>query len=207
MKFTIELKILIGIVLAAVVMWFVFSTGDNLDKTVTNLLIEGPEANLDHIDPIFTNAVLGAGTYGILSKNVDKGEVPQLFWFNTVDQKVKSAKIVGKTVLNGTEIQNLFSNYSFIGEKTFDFLKTNGYTSSANATALNTQFVNYNVASIQNLLTAREKIPQFEAFRFKVDLTFENGTTKEVEVYAMRAISSATSEPYKHMRWVVSWIS
>ncbi len=205
MKFSIELKILISVILVGVVMWLIFSLGDTPDKVINNVFLSNGKANIEDVDPIYTNAMINANTYGLVNKRIPVSEIPQLFFSTYIDQKVQSLKIIKQESLDATEIAKIFSNYTFVNSSTLMVMKNLGIEST-NATALNSNFQNYNIASIQSMLQAREKIPQFAAFNYTIEAQLSSGARNTFHVIVMRAISSATGEPYKHLRWVVSYI-
>ncbi len=205
MKISTELKILIALVAGAIALWGVFALSANFTKTVNDVLVNGTHASIDEIDPIYTNALMNAGTYQIIAKNVSESEIAKSFWLTYVGKDVKDVKILKKAKLSKEEVNQAFKNYTFVNAKSLEFLKKNGYvTKDLNAQQLNTLLANYNISTIQTMLNAREDIPQFTAYKLEVQLSFKDGSTKNANVLVMRAISSATGQPYKHLRWVVS---
>jgi hypothetical protein len=206
LKLSIEVKILIGFVAAGIIMWLIFSLGDTPERTLNDVILSGKNATIENIDPIYTNAMLNAKNYGLVNHNIHVSEIPELFFTTYIGTKVNSLKVIGSQTLNATKIQNIFSNYIFINPPSFQLLEKKGLIQSGNATQLNTSFLSYNTASIQTMLQDREKIPEFSAYDFDVEVHFLNGTTKDLHVIVMRVISSATGEPYKHFRWAVSYI-
>ncbi len=197
-----ELKILIGVLVVGLVMWLIFSLGDTPDKVINNVFLSDGKANIEDIDPIYTNAMINAKTYGLVSNAITVSEIPQLFFSTYIGQKVQSLKIIKRESIGTSEIAKIFSNYTFVNSFTLNVMKDK----TKNATALNSNFQNYNLASIQSMLQEREKIPQFAAFNYTIDVRFASGSRESFHVIVMRAISSATGEPYKHLRWVVSYI-
>ena len=205
MKLSTELKILIALVAAAVVLWGMYALNDNLTKTVNDVLVNGERASVEEIDPIYTNALMNAGTYQIISKNISKSDIAKAFWLTYVGKNVKSIEILNKAKLSKAQVTAAFKDYTFVNPENLNFLKKSGYVKKdISAQQLNTLIFNYNLSTIQTMLNAREGIPQFSAYELKVQLTFKDNSTKDVNVIAMRAISSATGQPYKHLRWVVS---
>ncbi len=207
MKISTELKIFIVLVAIAVGMWLVFSLGDNMDKVVIGVITNGPNANMDHLDPIYTNALITAGTYEIISQNISQQDISKLFWKTYLDRKVKSVKVLKKVKLNKEDLIKVFQNYVFVNSTSLAFLKKTGYVDkSINADQLNSRLLNYNKSTVQTMLSVREGIPQFAAYKLETELTFEDGKSEKRDVIVMRVISSATGQPYKHLRWAVSKI-
>ncbi len=207
MKISTELKILIALVIGAVVLWGIYAMNNSFEKTLKAVLEKGSNASMDNIDPIYTNALMSAGTYEITSKNLPQSKVAEAFWLTYVGKEVQSVKILGKKELTKKELNGYFKNYTFVNDKTLDFLKKFGYVKKdISAKELNTLLSNYNISSIQTMLTAREDIPQFAAYKVEVLTKFKDGTSEKMDVIVTRAISSATGQPYKHLRWVVSEI-
>ncbi len=205
MKLSTELKILIAVVAGAIVLWGIYALSDNLTKTVSDVLVNGSNASIEEIDPVYTNALMNAGTYQIISKNISKNDIAKTFWLAYVGKKIKSIKIVKKTKLSKAQVNEAFKGYVFVNSKNFDFLKNSGYvTKKITAQQLNMMLSNYNLSTIQTMLNTREGIPQFAAYKLKVQVNLEDGNTEDLNVIIMRAISSATGQPYKHLRWVVS---
>jgi len=207
LKFSTELKILIVLLAVAAVMWFAYVSGDNVDKVVVSTLVSGQRCNINHIDPIYTTALITAGTYGIFNKNLTPEEISKIFWYTHFDRKVVNAKILEKHKLDEKEIDSLFSNYVFVNPESVKILKMDGYVKNTNYKAINSTLDNYNIATIQTMLSTRKGIPQFAAYRMKVDLKFSDGKSEERDIVVMRVISSATGQPYKYLRWAISWIS
>jgi hypothetical protein len=205
LKLSTELKILIALVAGAIVLWGVYALDDNFTKTVNDVLVNGERASVEEIDPIYTNALMNAGTYQIISKNISESDIAKTFWLTYVGKDVKSIKILNKTKLSKAQVTAAFKGYTFVNSENLDFLKKNGYVKKdISVQQLNTLLSNYNLSTIQTMLNTREGIPQFSAYELKVRLTFKDNSTKDVKVIAMRAISSATGQPYKHLRWAVS---
>ncbi len=206
MKISIEFKILIGLVAAALVLWLVFSLEDTTNRTISNIFMRGSKANIENIDPIYTNAMINAKNYGFFSSNVKVSSIPELFWSTYIGKQVKNVSVIGRQTLDATQIQAFFSNYTFINTNTLKALKDMGLVNSDDATSMNANFLNYNMASIQSMLQTREKIPEFAAYNYDLNVKFSDESQKEMHAVVMRVISSATGEPYKHMRWAVSVI-
>lgn len=207
MKISTELKILIALVAIAVGMWFVFSISDNMDKTVADVLTTGPKANLDHLDPIYTNALVTAGTYEIISKNLSQEDVSKMFWNTYLSKNVKSVKILRRVKLTKEDLKKVFQDYTFVNSNSLVFLEKAGYVGkNIDGNQLNSRLLNYNNSTIQTMLSVREGIPQFAAYRVEVELTLDNGKSEKCNVIVMRVVSSATGQPYKHLRWAVSKI-
>ncbi len=206
MKLSIELKILIGFIAVAIVMWLIFALGDTPDKVINNVFLSNGKANIENVDPIYTNAMINAKTYGLVNKTITVSEIPQLFFSTYIGTAVKNLNVVSKKSIGATEIANIFSNYTFVNPSTFKMMKSLGIVQSGSATTLNSSFQNYNIASIQSMLTAREKIPQFAAYTYTIEVQLASGSKETFHAIIMRAISSATGEPYKHVRWVVSYV-
>lgn len=205
MKISTELKILISLVLVAVGMWLVFSMGDNMGKAVTGVITAGPNANMDHLDPIYTNALVTAGTYEIISKNLSQEDVSKMFWNTYLGKNVKSVKILKKVKLNKEDLKKAFQDYTFVNSNSLAFLEKAGYVGkNVQASQLNSRLLNYNKSTIQTMLSVREGIPQFVAYKLETEFTFDNGKSEKRNVIVMRVISSATGQPYKHLRWAVS---
>ncbi len=202
-----ELKILLALVAVAVGMWLIFSLNDNMGKTVAGVITAGPNANMDRLDPIYTNALVTAGTYKIMSKNLSQKAVSRTFWNTYLGQSVKSVKVLKRVKLNKEDLKKAFQDYTFVNSKSLIFLKKAGYVAeNTNAVKLNSRLRNYNISTIQTMLSVREGIPQFVAYRLETELTFDNGKSEKRNVIVMRVVSSATGEPYKHLRWAVSKI-
>ncbi len=205
MKLSTELKILIAVIVGAIVLWGIYALSDNFTKTLTDVIVKGRGASIEEIDPIYTNALMNAGTYQIISKNVSKEDIAKNFWLTYVGKDVSSIKIIKKTKLSKAQVNDAFKGYTFVNDESFDFLKKAGYvTKNLTAQQLNTSLSNYNLSTIQTMLNTREGIPQFVAYKLEVQMTFKDGNSKNANVIIMRAISSATGQPYKHLRWVVS---
>lgn len=197
-----ELKILIGFLATAVILWLIFSLGDTPMGTINNVFLTGGKADIENIDPIYTNAMVNAKTYGLVNKDISASMIPELFFSTYIGTNVKSIKFIEQKSISATDISKIFSNYTFIDNSTNELMKKYGIIQTMNATALNATFQNYNVASIQSMLDEREKIPQFAAY----DYTLELNGNQQVHAIVMRAISSAMGQPYKHLRWVVSYV-
>ncbi len=207
MKFSIELKILIALILGALVLWGIYTMGNDPMKTLKGVIEKGPNACMDNIDPIYTNALMSAGTYQIISKNIPQNEVAKTFWLTYLGKEVQSVKILKKERLTKKELSAYFKNYTFVNDNALEFLKKADYVKqTTNARALNTLISNYNISTIQTMLSAREEIPQFAAYKVDLTIKFKDGTSKNMMAIVTRAISSATGQPYKHLRWVVSEI-
>ncbi len=207
MKFSIELKILIALIAAAAVMWYTFSSRDNMNKVVVSTLMSGQNCSIESLDPIYTNALITAGTYGIFNKNLTPKEISKVFWYTHFDRKVVNVKILKKSVLNKDDLNSLFSKYAFVSSKSAEILKKDGYVKDADYKKINSNLDNYNIATIQTMLSTRKGLPQFSAYKLKVNLEFDNGKNEERDIVVMRVASSATGQPYKHLRWAISWIS
>ncbi|BBJ27772.1 hypothetical protein [Athalassotoga saccharophila] len=204
MKFSIELKILIGFLAGAVILWLIFALGDTTGNTINNVFLTNGRANIENIDPIYTNAMINAKTYGLVNQNIEPSVIPELFFATYIGTNVKSIKILSQKSIGSTEIANIFSNYTFVTNSTIEIMKKYGIVQTANASSLNSNFQNYNVASIQSMLAEREKIPQFAAYDYTIEITANR--VEKVHVIVMRALSSAMGQPYKHLRWVVSYV-
>ena len=205
MKISTELKIFIVLVAIAVGMWFVFSVSDNMDKTVAGVLTTGPKANIDHLDPIYTNALVTAGTYEIISKNLSQEDVSKMFWNTYLSESVKAVKVLRRVKLTKEDLKKAFQDYTFVNSSSLAFLEKTGYVGkNINASQLNSRLLNYNNSTIQTMLSVREGIPQFVAYRLEVELTLDNGKSEKRNVIVMRVVSSATGQPYKHLRWAIS---
>lgn len=199
------MKILIGLVVSAAIMWLIFSMGDTPDGTIKDVFLKNGRANIENIDPIYTNAMINAKTYGLVDHVISKSEISQFFFSTYIGKDVKEINIEQRKTIGATEIASIFSNYTFINTFTLESMQKFGILKSGNATSLNSNFQNYNLSSIQSMLQAREKIPQFAAYNYTVKVQFTSGT-EILHAIVMRAISSASGEPYKHVRWVVSYI-
>lgn len=207
MKLSIELKILIVLLAAAAVMWFIFSSGDNMDKVVVSTLMSGQNCSIDHLDPIYTTALVTAGTYGIFSKNLTPKEISKVFWYTHFDRKIVDVKILKKSLINKKDLNSFFSNYVFVNSKSAKILKKDGYVENTDYKKINSTLDNYNIATVQTMLSTRKGLPQFSAYKLKVELKFDDGKSEERDVVVMRVVSSATGQPYKYLRWAISWIS
>ncbi len=205
MKFSIELKILIGFLAGAVILWLIFALGDTTGNTIDNVFLTNGNANIENIDPIYTNAMINAKTYGLVDQSIQTSVIPELFFATYIGTNVKSLKVISQKSIGSTEISNIFSNYTFITNSTIEIMKKHGIVRTADASLLNASFQNYNVASIQSMLSEREKIPQFAAYDYTIELHTAGGVER-VHAIVMRALSSATGQPYKHLRWVVSYV-
>ncbi len=205
MKLSIELKILIGFIAGALILWLIFALGDTTGGTINNVFLTNGKANIENIDPIYTNAMVNAQTYGLVNQNIQPSVIPELFFATYIGTNVKSIKILSQKSISATEIANVFSNYTFVTNSTIGIMKKYGIVQTANASSLNSNFQNYNVASIQSMLSEREKIPQFAAYDYTIELHTVGGIER-IHAIVMRAISSATGQPYKHLRWVVSYV-
>lgn len=205
MKISIEIKILIGLVVSAAIMWLIFSLGDTPDGTIKDVFLKNGRINIENIDPIYTNAMINAKNYGLADRVISKSEISQFFFLTYIGKNVKEIKVEKRKTISATEIASIFSNYTFINVRTFESMKKLGIVKSGDATSLNSNFQNYNLSSIQSMLQAREKIPQFAAYDYEINVKFASGS-ELLHVIVMRAISSATGEPYKHLRWVVSYV-
>jgi len=207
LKLSIELKILIVLLAVAAVMWFIFSSGDNMNKVVVSTLMSGQNCNIDHLDPIYTTAFVTAGTYGIFSKNLTPKEISKVFWYTYFDRKIVNVKILKKSLINKKDLNSFFSKYVFVSSKSAEILKKDGYIKDTDYKKINSTLDNYNIATVQTMLSTRKGLPQFSAYKLKVALKFDNGKSEERDIVVMRVVSSATGQPYKYLRWAISWIS